>query len=94
MKNLSGKHIDMLIEMVEIHFACFEKHYPEYDITYENVLELNHQKMINILDGCLECEDDILDFIFESMIDDYKRILTNERPNDEDEYYGSEDPYS
>ena len=88
MRNLNEKHIDMLLEIAEIHFNCFEKHYPEYNITYENVLELNHQKMMDILDGCLDCEDDILDFIFESMIDDYKRILINERPNDEDEYYG------
>ena len=43
---LTDEQIDILCEMTEIHFQCFEKYYKEYNVTYGSVLELNHKKMI------------------------------------------------
>jgi len=40
---LTDKQLEILFEMAEIHFQCFEKFYKEYEITYSEVLELNHK---------------------------------------------------
>ena len=45
---LSRKHINLLYEISDVHFECFQKFYPEYGIKYEDVLQLNHKKMIDI----------------------------------------------
>jgi hypothetical protein len=85
MKELNKKHTDMLLDMSEIHYECFQKHYPEYDITYENVLELNHKKMLDVINGCLDCDDDIIEFIFESMLKEYRNILKGDKPDNDDD---------
>ena len=77
---LNDEHLEMLWEMADIHFQCFEKFYKEYGISYENVLELNHKKMIDIVDNCVDCDPDIVTFIFESIINDYKMMLNRENP--------------
>ena len=77
---LSDEHLEMLWEMCDIHYQCFEKFYKEYEITYENVIEINHKKMLVIVDACVDCDPDILGFIFESMIKDYKMMLNREDP--------------
>ncbi len=77
---LNDEHMEMLWEMTEIHFQCFEKFYKEYGISYENVLELNHKKMLGIAENCVDCDPDILCFIFESIIKDYKMMLDREDP--------------
>lgn len=77
---LSDEHLEMLWEMADIHFQCFEKFYKEYGISYESVLELNHKKMIDIANNCIDCDPDILGFIFESIINDYKMMLNRENP--------------
>jgi hypothetical protein len=78
--DLTDKHLDMLWEMAEIHFQCFEKFYKEYDISYKSVLELNHQKMVDIASGCPDCDEEMLSFIFESIIKDYKDMLARKLP--------------
>ena len=62
----------------------FEKFYKEYGISYASVLELNHKKMLDISDNCIDCDPDILCFIFESIIKDYKMMLNRENPYLED----------
>jgi hypothetical protein len=71
---LTDEQIDILCEMAEIHFQCFEKYYKEYNVTYENVLELNHKKMIEVLEIHSEVSSRI---IFDNMIKEYTDMLRN-----------------
>jgi hypothetical protein len=77
---LTDKQLDMLFEMAEIHFQCFEKFYKEYEITYSEVLELNHKKLLDIVEGCVGFDEETLDFIFESILKDYKMMFNKENP--------------
>lgn len=70
---LTDIQIDILYEMSEIHFQCFEKYYKEYNVTYEDVLELNHKKMIEILKEYDETSSRI---IFNDMIKEYSDMLS------------------
>lgn len=78
MNRLTDKHLDMLWEMADLHFKCFEEFYPEYGLTYQSILELNHQKMISIINSCDTATEEMLDFIFMAIIDDYKRMLNRD----------------
>jgi len=77
---LTDMHLDMLFEMADIHFQCFEKFYKEYEISYPEVLELNHKKMLDIVIGCPDFDEETLDFIFESILKDYRMMLNRENP--------------
>ncbi len=79
---LTDNHLTMLWEMAEIHFQCFEKFYMEYSITYQEVLEMNHRKMLDIAIGFKVSEEENLTFIFESIIRDYKKMLARDIPKD------------
>ncbi len=73
---LTPKHIEMLYEMADIHYACFKRYYSEYGIEYKDVLELNHKKMIGVVknfDAKKSTE------IFEEMLNDYKDMLNGKR---------------
>lgn len=73
MSELTDNQLDKLYEMSEIHFKWFQIYCP--DTKYEEVLELNHIKMMSIMDGCFDCSEDMMDFIFDSIIRDYKEML-------------------
>lgn len=73
MTELTNSQIDKLYEMSEIHFKWFQIYCP--DTKYEEVLELNHIKMLSIISGCSDCSEDMLDFIFDAIIRDYKEML-------------------
>lgn len=73
--SFTEKQIEMIWEMSEIHFQWFHKYFPETDITFEEVLKLNHQKMMDIASACDDCSEDMIDFIFETVIKDYKEML-------------------
>lgn len=75
MSDFTNKQIEMLYEMSEIHFQWFQKYTPETGISFEEVLKLNHQKMMDIADSCFDCSEDMIDFIFEAIIRDYKEML-------------------
>lgn len=72
---LTDKQIELLYDMTEIHYEWFQKSSPDTNIDYNEVLKLNHQKMLDITDSCLECTEEVLDFIFESIMRDYKKML-------------------
>jgi len=82
MTGLTDSQIDKLYEMSEIHFKWFQIYCP--DIKYEEVLELNHIKMVSIMDGCFDCSEDMLDFIFDAIIRDYKEMLDDYTPGLDD----------
>ena len=46
MIQFTEKQIDMLYQMSDIHYKWFIKYNPDNDIKYEDVLKINHQKMI------------------------------------------------
>jgi len=73
MSELTDNQLDKLYEMAEIHFKWFQIYSPE--TKYEEVLQLNHIKMVSIMDGCFDCSEDMLDFIFDAIIRDYKEML-------------------
>ena len=74
MIELTDKQIDMLYQMSDLHFQWFNKYSPESETTYEEVLKLNHQKMCSILESCSDYSEEMIDFIFESIIRDYKMM--------------------
>jgi hypothetical protein len=82
MTKLTDSQIDKLYEMSEIHFKWFQIYCP--DTKYEEVLELNHIKMVSIMDGCSDCSEDMLDFIFDAIIRDYKEMLDDYTPGLDD----------
>lgn len=73
MASLTDSQIEKLYEMVDVHFKWFQIYSPESK--YEDVLELNHKKMLSIISGCYDCSDDMIDFIMDSIIRDYKEML-------------------
>lgn len=75
---MTDEQIDKFLELVEIHFQCFEKHYPEYRITYQNVLELNHKKILDVIHDLEEDEEDIIDFVIDQLLKEYRYILKRE----------------
>lgn len=75
---LSDQQLEKLLELVEIHYQCFIKHYPEYNITYENVLELNHKKILDITEELVQGEEEVVDFVIDKLIKEYRNILKRE----------------
>jgi hypothetical protein len=75
MRDLTDKQIEKLYEMSDIHFKWFSIYSPESNIKYQEVLELNHNKILDILEGCYDCNEDVIDFIIESIIKDYIDLL-------------------
>jgi len=41
-------------------------------------LELNHQKIIDIIEDLIEGDEEIIDFIIEQLMFEYKQILNRE----------------
>ena len=82
MTRLTDNQIGRLYEMSEIYFKWFQIYCP--DTKYEEVLELNHIKMVSIMDGCSDCSEDMLDFIFDAIIRDYKEMLDDYTPGLDD----------
>lgn len=78
MIEMNRDQIEKFLSLVEIHYECFSKHYPEYNITYENVLELNHKKILDITSDLIEGDEEIIDFVLDQLIDDYKKTLRKE----------------
>ena len=76
---LTDEQIDILCEITEIHFQCFEKYYKEYNVTYQSVLELNHNKMIEILEVCYDERSSRI--IFDGMIKEYTDMLNRKKIN-------------
>jgi hypothetical protein len=76
---LTNKHLEMLFEMSDIHFEWFQLYSPKSNITYVDVLKLNHKKMADLSKACLDCTEEMLDLIFQKIINDYKRMLQNEK---------------
>jgi hypothetical protein len=75
MSDFTNKQIEMLYEMSEVHLQWFQKYTPETGISFEEVIKLNHQKMMDIVDACFDLPEDMIDFIFEAVIRDYKEML-------------------
>jgi hypothetical protein len=82
MSELTDNQLDKLYEMSEIHFKWFQIYSPE--TKYKEVLQLNHIKMLSIMDGCSDCSEDMMDFIFDSIIRDYKEMLDDYKPGLDD----------
>ena len=82
MSELTDNQLDKLYEMSEIHFKWFQIYCP--DTKYEEVLQLNHIQMMSIMSGCSDCSEDMLDFIFDAIIRDYKEMLNDYKPGLDD----------
>lgn len=75
MIQFTDNQLDMLCLMSDLHFQWFQKYNSESTITYDEVLKLNHQKMIDICESCFDSSDEMIDVIFESIIIDYQEML-------------------
>ena len=75
MRELTDKQIEKLCKMSDIHFKWFSIYSPESETKYEEVLELNHNKVLDIIEGCYDCNEDVIDFILDSIIKDYTELL-------------------
>lgn len=70
----------MLYEMSEIHFKWYNKYSPESKITFEDIIKLNHQKISDIAQNCFDCSEEMIDFILECIIRDYREMLDGYNP--------------
>lgn len=73
--SFTNKQIDMLYQMSDLHHEWFMKYNPDLQVTYDEVLKINHQKMMDIYDSIADQSEDMMDVIFESIIQDYKEML-------------------
>ena len=73
MTELTDNQLNKLFEMTEIHFKWHQIYSP--DTKYEDVLKLNHLKMKSIIKNCHDTSEETIDFIFDSIIRDYKILL-------------------
>lgn len=51
---LTDKQLDILYQIAEVHLEWF-KIYSDEPPKYEDVLKLNHQKLMDISDSCEDC---------------------------------------
>lgn len=72
---MTDNQLEMLCEMSDIHLKWFKIYSPEINISYEEVLKLNHIKMIDILKNCTDLSEEMIDVIFKSTIRDYQEML-------------------
>lgn len=86
MKEFTEKQIEMLYKMSEIHFQWFQKYNTETNTKFEDVIKLNHRKMMDITESCFDCSDDMIDFIFEAIIKDYEEMLSDYDDTDLDDF--------
>jgi hypothetical protein len=88
MRQMDDYELELLLEVVEVHYQCFQKHYPEYNVTYENVLELNHKKILGLAEDLEESDfdDGIITFILNGLLSDYTKILRRENPYSDEEF--------
>lgn len=75
MTELTDKQLEKLYEMTEIHFKWFQKNSSK--VKYADVLKLNHTKMKNIINTCAECPEEMINDIFDSIVNDYMAILND-----------------
>lgn len=72
---LTDKQLDILYQIVEVHLEWFNLYNPEANISYEDVLRINHQKLTDIIESCDDCDEEMINFIFETMLVDYIKML-------------------
>jgi hypothetical protein len=67
--------IDFLYEIAEVHFEWYNIYNPGSKIKFEDVLELNHIKLSNIIEACDDCTNEMINDIFESVYNNYIEML-------------------
>lgn len=72
--DLTDNQLEILYKMTEVHFKWFEI-YSDNPPKYEDVLKLNHQKMIDISDSCEDCNEEMLDSLFNTILEGYVKML-------------------
>lgn len=71
---LTDKQLDILYQIAEVHLEWF-KIYSDEPPKYEDVLKLNHQKLMDISDSCEDCSEEMIDFLFMTILEDYCKML-------------------
>jgi hypothetical protein len=74
--DLTENQMDKLYEMAEIHFEWFQIYSP--GTKYEEVLEINHMYVLDLIDSCKECNEEMIDYIMDDMILEYKDMLNDD----------------
>ena len=74
MANLTDNQLEILYQITDVHFEWF-KIYTDSKAKYEEVLKLNHQKLMDIADAYDDCDEDSINFIFQTILDDYTKML-------------------
>lgn len=75
MTDFTDKQIEMLYEMADLHHRWLKKYNTNAEISYEEIIKLNHQKMTDICESCFDQSEEMIDLIFESIIRDYTQML-------------------
>jgi len=71
---LTDNQLEILYQMVEVHLEWF-KVYSDNPPKYEEVLELNHRKMMDIVESCDDYTEEMIDFLFQTTLEDYIKML-------------------
>lgn len=75
MIQFTEKQIELLYVMSDLQHQWLSKYNTESNISYAQVLKMNHQKMTDICESCFDNSEEMIDLIFESIIKDYEQML-------------------
>lgn len=74
MNELTDKQLEILYQIADIHLEWFKLYSPDPP-KYEEVLKLNHQKLMDISAACDDCTEEMVDVIFQTILEDYTQML-------------------
>ena len=77
MMEFTDKQIEMLYMMSDLQFQWFNEYTPESEVKYQDIIKMNHQKMIDICSQFPNPTEENIDFLFETVINDYRVMLDN-----------------
>jgi len=75
MIEFTDKQIEMLYIMSDLQFQWFSEYLPDNDVKYEDIIKMNHQKMVDICSQFPNSDEEMIDFLFETVMNDYKSML-------------------
>jgi hypothetical protein len=80
LEELTNRQLEILYQISDAHLEWLSL-YSEYQPKYEGILKLNHQKMIDISDSCIDYTEDALNLLFDSILDNYLKMIEEYKVN-------------
>jgi hypothetical protein len=72
--DLTNKQLEILYQIAEVHLKWFIV-YSDNPPKYEDVLRLNHQKLMDIVESCDGYTEEMVDMLFRGILEEYTKML-------------------